>query len=116
MSDVSQAYNIADLRRMAERRLPRMIFDFIDGGAEDEVTLRANRAAYERLRLAPRVLRNVVKIDMGCEVLGAQARAPIVVAPTGGVGFAWPGGDIAIARAAAAFGLPCCLSTWRTCF
>jgi (S)-mandelate dehydrogenase len=114
MSDVSQAYNIADLRRLAERRLPRMIFDFIDGGAEDEVTLRANREAYERLRFAPRVLRDVVKIDMRCEVLGREANAPIVVAPTGGVGFAWPGGDLAIARAAAAFGLPCCLSTNTT--
>lgn len=114
MSDVSQAYNIADLRRLAQRRLPRMIFDFIDGGAEDEVTLRANRAAYERLRLAPRVLRNVVNIDTRCELLGAESKAPIVVAPTGGVGFAWPGGDIAIARAAAEFGLPCCLSTNTT--
>jgi len=114
MTDVSQAYNIADLRRLAKRRLPRMIFDFIDGGAEDEVTLRANRAAYERLRFAPRVLRNVVKIDTDCELLGAASRAPIVVAPTGGVGFAWPGGDLAIARAASAFGLPCCLSTNTT--
>jgi isopentenyl diphosphate isomerase/L-lactate dehydrogenase-like FMN-dependent dehydrogenase len=114
MTDVSQAYNIADLRRLAKRRLPRMIFDFIDGGAEDEVTLRANRDAYERLRFAPRVLRNVVKVDTSCEVLGGASKHPIVVAPTGGVGFAWPGGDLAIARAAAAFGLPCCLSTNTT--
>jgi len=114
MTDVSQAYNIADLRRLAKRRLPRMIFDFIDGGAEDEVTLRANRDAYERLRFAPRVLRNVVKVDTACEVLGAASNYPIVVAPTGGVGFAWPGGDLAIARAAQAFGVPCCLSTNTT--
>ncbi len=114
MTDVSQAYNIADLRRLAKRRLPRMIFDFIDGGAEDEVTLRANRDAYEQLRFAPRVLRNVVKVDTTCEVLGAASNHPIVVAPTGGVGFAWPGGDLAIARAAQAFGVPCCLSTNTT--
>ena len=114
MPDLTAAWNIAHLRRLAERRLPRMVFDFIDGGAEDAVTLRANREAYERVRFAPRVLRDVAKVDTSCSILGAPARAPIVIAPTGGVGFAWPGGDIAIARAAAAAGLPCCLSTNTT--
>jgi hypothetical protein len=59
MPDVTRAYSIADLRRMAERSIPRPIFDFFDGGAEDEVTLRDNRAAFERVRLLPRVLEDV---------------------------------------------------------
>src|ERR1700675_2053877 len=102
-ADLARAYNIEDLRRLARRRLPRMVFDFYDGGAEDEVTLRGNRAAFENLRLAPKVLRDVSKVDTGCEILGAPAKLPMVIAPTGGVGFSWPGGDVAIARAARAF-------------
>ena len=113
-ADLTRAYNIEDLRGLARRRLPRMVFDFYDGGAEDEVTLRGNRAAFENLRLAPRVLRDVSKVDTGCEILGAQASLPMVIAPTGGAGFSWPGGDVAIARAARAFGIPCTLSTSTT--
>lgn len=113
-ADLTRAYNIEDLRRLARRRLPRMVFDFYDGGAEDEVTLRGNRAAFENLRLAPRVLRDVSKVDTGCEILGAPAQLPMVIAPTGGAGFSWQGGDVAIARAARAFGIPCTLSTSTT--
>jgi (S)-mandelate dehydrogenase len=108
-ADLARAYNIEDLRR-----LPRMVFDFYDGGAEDEVTLRGNRAAIENLRLAPRVLRDVSHVDTGCEILGAPAKLPMVIAPTGGAGFSWPGGDLAIARAARAIGIPCTLSTSTT--
>ena len=57
------AVNIEDLRRLAKRRLPRAIFDFFDGGAEDETTLRDNRAAFERVRLLPKVLVDVSKVD-----------------------------------------------------
>ena len=113
-ADLTRAYNIEDLRGLARRRLPRMVFDFYDGGAEDEVTLRGNRAAFENLRLAPRVLRDVSVVDTGCEILGAQASLPMLIAPTGGAGFSWPGGDVAIARAARAFGIPCTLSTSTT--
>ena len=109
-----KAYSIEDLRRQARRRLPRAVFDFIDGGAEDEITLRDNRAAFARLRLAPKVLRDVSQIDTGTTILGAPSRLPIAVAPTGVVGFGWRGGDIAIARAAAACGIPYCLSTSAT--
>ena len=109
-----KAYSIEDLRRQARRRLPRAVFDFIDGGAEDENTLRDNRAAFSRLRLAPKVLRDVSQIDTGTTILGAPSRLPIAVAPTGVVGFGWRGGDIAIARAAAACGIPYCLSTSAT--
>ena len=99
---------------MARRRLPRAIFDFFDGGAEDELTLAGNRAAFERLRLVPRVLRDVAAVDTSTEVLGAPSPLPIAIAPTGAVGFGWPGGDVAIARAAAAAGIPYALSTTAT--
>ena len=114
MSDVSRAVNIADLRQRARRRLPRAIFDFFDGGAEDEITLRDNRAAWERVRFAPHVLRDVSKIDMSCEILGGPARMPLVIAPTGGTGIGWPGADLATARAAAEAGIPFTLSTTAT--
>ncbi len=114
MADFSDAVNIGDLRECARRRLPRAIFDFFDGGAEDEVALRDNRAAYERVRLAPRVLRDVSKIDMTCEILGGPSQLPLVIAPTGGIGIGWPGADVAIARAAAHFGIPYTLSTTST--
>jgi (S)-mandelate dehydrogenase len=114
MPDFSDAVNIGDLRECARRRLPRAIFDFFDGGAEDEVALRDNRAAYERVRLAPRVLRNVKQVDMACEILGGPSKLPLVIAPTGGIGIGWPGADVAIARAAAHYGIPYTLSTTST--
>ena len=114
MPHFSSAVNIGDLRLCAKRRLPRAIFDFFDGGAEDEIALRDNRAAYDRVRLAPRVLRDVSKIDMSCEILGGPSQMPLVIAPTGGIGIAWPGADLAIARAAAQYGIPYTLSTAAT--
>jgi len=114
MPDVSRAWSIEELRRRARARLPRAIFDFFDGGAEDEVTLRDNRAAFERTRLLPRVLVDVSKPDPSCEILGAPAKQPFFVAPTGAAGIAWPGVDVGIARAAAALGVPYTLSTNAT--
>jgi (S)-mandelate dehydrogenase len=104
------AYSIEDLRRAARRRLPRAVFDFIDGGAEDEVALRGNRAAFEKVRLLPRMLVDVSKVDTQTSILGKPSKFPIAVAPTGVVGFGWRGGDIAIAKAAAAAGIPYSLS------
>jgi len=114
MADVTRAYSIADLRRLAERRLPRAIFDFFDGGAEDEVTLRDNRAAFERVRIVPRVLADVRAPDLACEILGGPSKMPFVIAPTGAIGIAWPGADLAIARTARALGIPYTLSTNAT--
>lgn len=114
MPDVTRAYSIADLRGMAERRLPRAIFDFFDGGAEDEITLRDNRAAFERVRLLPRVLNEVRAPDLSCEILGGPSKQPFVIAPTGGIGIAWPGADLAIARTARSLGIPYTLSTNAT--
>ena len=113
-SAVSRAYSIEDLRRLARERLPRAVFDFFDGGAEDEITLRANREAYERVCLAPKVLNDVSDIETTATILGVPSRLPIVIAPTGAVGFGWRGGDLAIARAAAQAGIPYTLSTTAT--
>ena len=111
---VSRAQSIEDLRRAARRRLPRAIFDFFDGGAEDELTLADNRAAYARLRLAPRALVNVAQVSTQAQVVGGPSALPLAVGPTGAVGYGRPGGDIAIARAAAAAGVPYTLSTSAT--
>ena len=114
MRTASDAISIEDLRRAARARLPRSVFEFFDAGAEDEVTLRANREAFERVRLLPRVLIDVAKVDMAASLLGREAKLPIAVAPTGAVGFGWPGGDVAIAKSAAAYGIPYTLSTTAT--
>ena len=65
-----RAFSIEELRRAAKRRLPRAVFDFIDGGAEDERTLRGNRAAFENVRFHRRVLRDVSKVDTATSILG----------------------------------------------
>src|SRR5437899_6438401 len=111
---VLRAWNIEDLRGMAKRRLPRAIFDFFDGAAEDEITLRENRAAFERVRPAPKVLAGVARIDTAATILGARAELPIAIGPTGGIGFGWPFADVGVARAAAAAGIPYTLSTMAT--
>ncbi len=111
---VDQATSIADLRELARRRLPRAVFDFIDGGAEDEITLRDNRAAFERQRLLPRVLVDVAQVDTHADLFGTAAALPMAIAPTGAAGYAWPGADVCIARAAAKAGVPYTLSSSAT--
>ena len=112
--NVAKAYSIEDLRAAAQRRLPRAVFDFFDGGAEDEVTLRDNTAAFRRTRLMPEILHDVSRIDTNTLILGAPAALPMAIGPTGAVGFGWRGGDIAIARAAIAAGIPYTLSSTAT--
>src|SRR5881227_2693657 len=106
MADLNKLVSIEDLRQVARRRLPRAIFDFFDGGAEDEVTLRENRAAFERVRLLPKVLVNVASIDMKFPLLGREAAMPLAIAPTGGISAGRSGAELMLARAAKAFGVP----------
>jgi len=96
---------IDDLRRASRRRLPRAVFDFIDGGAEDEVTLRRNRRAFERFALVPRVLVDVHQVELETTVLGERVAAPLVLAPTGLCGMATSRGEIPAARAAVEAGI-----------
>jgi (S)-mandelate dehydrogenase len=108
---LEKAVNIEDLRRLAKRRLPRAIFDFFDGGAEDEVTLRENRAAFERVRLLPRVLVDVSKIQTAVDLLGKPSSMPLAIAPTGGISAGRYGAELILARAAKAAGVPFTMAT-----
>jgi (S)-mandelate dehydrogenase len=108
---IDQALNIDELREIARRRLPRFAFDYVDGGSEDEATLAGNRASFERLRFRPRTLIDVSVRDTSTRILGQPASFPAIVGPTGLNGLQWPDGDLAIARAAAAAGLPFAMST-----
>jgi L-lactate dehydrogenase (cytochrome) len=107
--------NIRDLREAARRRLPRFLFDYVDGGAYDERTMRGNEAAFERWRFRHRVLADMSERRLGTTVLGAEQALPLALAPTGFAGLLWPRGEIAAARAAAAAGIPYCLSTASIC-
>ena len=111
MPNLEQAVNIADLRVLAKRRLPRAIFDFFDGGAEDEVTLRGNRAAFERVRLLPRVLVDVSKIETAVDLLGKPSSLPLAIAPTGGISAGRFGAELMLAQAAKAWGVPFTMAT-----
>jgi (S)-mandelate dehydrogenase len=107
----SDAINIEDLREIARRRLPRFVFDYVDGGAEDERTLAHNRGAFARLRFAPRTLVDVSKRDLRAMLVGAPAALPAVVGPTGLNGLSWRDGDMALAKAASRAGVPFAMST-----
>jgi len=111
---LSRAASVADLRRIAKRRLPGGCFDYIDGGAEDERTLAANVQAFAEVRFRPRVLRGIEKIELDTEILGSGSELPLVLAPTGFTRIADPEGELAVARAAARAGIPYTLSTLAT--
>jgi L-lactate dehydrogenase (cytochrome) len=108
------AASVEDLRRIARRRLPGGVFDYIDGGAEDERTLAANADAFTTTGFRPRVLRGVTEVDPATTLLGRPVRYPLVLAPTGFTRIASPEGELAVARAAARVGLPYTLSTLST--
>ena len=110
-----RAASVDDLRTIARRRLPRGVFDYVDGGAEDELTLAANRAAFDATGFRPRVLRNVSAVDVSSKLLGEPAAYPLALAPTGFTRIVHPEGELAVARAAARAGLPYTLSTLSTC-
>ncbi len=110
---LARAANVDDLRRIAQRRLPRGVFDYIDGGAEDEVSLRRNARAFQDWQFRPRVLRDVSELDT-TTLLGRTLPLPLALAPTGFTRIADPQGELAVARAAARNGLPYTLSTLGT--
>lgn len=106
-----QALTVADLRAIACAKLPRSVFDYVDGGAHDESSLRANQEAFTQLRFAPRVLVDVSQRSQACKVLGQQLASPMILGPTGLAGVVWPDGDLAMARAATTAGVGFCQST-----
>ncbi len=107
--------SIADLRERARRRLPRAIFDYANGGAYDEVTLRRNRAALDALEFRQRVMVDISRLSVGTTVLGEPWSMPVAIAPTGLAGLFHRDGEIHGARAAAAAGVPFTLSTLSIC-
>jgi L-lactate dehydrogenase (cytochrome) len=111
---LARAASVEDLRRIARRRLPRGVFDYIDGAAEDERTLAANSAAFAATEFRPRVLQGIAGADPAGSVLGRPVPYPLVLAPTGFTRIADPDGELAVARAAARAGLPYTLSTLAT--
>lgn len=108
---LDMAISIADLRKKAREQLPRPVFEFIDGGAQDELTLSANLRDFERLWFAPRVLVDVGVRQQSVKVLGQTWSTPLILGPTGLAGMFWPHGDEATARATAKAGVGYCLST-----
>ena len=109
-----RANNIADLRRLARRRLPRPIFDYIDGGADDEVSLRRNSDAFADYELIPDVLNDVSSIASATTIFGQPSRWPLMLSPTGLTRMFHGDAEIAVARAAARHGLIYSLSTMGT--
>jgi L-lactate dehydrogenase (cytochrome)/(S)-mandelate dehydrogenase len=105
------ACNISDLRDIAKRRLPRGVFEFVDRGPEDEVSMRHNVAALKNIRFRPRTLVDVSKRSQRIALFGKRHEMPIAIAPTGSAGLTWYEGEIALARAAAAAGIPFTLAT-----
>jgi isopentenyl diphosphate isomerase/L-lactate dehydrogenase-like FMN-dependent dehydrogenase len=108
-------YSLAAIRDLARRTLPRPVFDFADGGAEDEQTLRRNEAAFASHDLVPRPLNGVGDRDLSVELFGKRLAFPVLIGPTGLSGLFSPGGELAAARAAAAAGTAFCLSHASTC-
>ena len=108
-------YSVAATRRLARRALPRPLFDFIDGAAEDEHTLRRNEAAFAEIALLPQPLAGTTTRDQSLTLFGTRLAMPLIVGPTGLSGLFWPDGELATARAAAAAGTAFCLSHGSTC-
>jgi (S)-mandelate dehydrogenase len=113
-ADCTRAINIGDLREISRRKVPNFIFEYLEGGSEDEASLRQNRAALEALRFVPQTLVDTTNRHQHIELFGRECNAPLLIAPTGGNGMMYPRGDLALARAAASFGIPFCLSTMST--
>jgi L-lactate dehydrogenase (cytochrome) len=111
---LARAASIGDLRAIAKRRLPGGVFDYLDGGAEDEIAMARNVAAFRRLEFRPRVLQGVGQADPTTTLLGRPLAFPLVLAPTGFTRIAHPEGELAVARAAEAAGVPYALSTLAT--
>jgi L-lactate dehydrogenase (cytochrome) len=111
---LGRAATIGDLREIARRRVPRAVFDYTDGAAGAEISLRRSREAFERVEFRPRVLRDVSAVDPSTTLLGARAALPLVFAPTGFTRLMHTEGESAVGRVAERIGVPYALSTMGT--
>jgi L-lactate dehydrogenase (cytochrome) len=111
---LGSCYDIADLRRAAKRRIPRPVFDYVDGAADEEIAVAANVAAFRSWRFLPRVLAGVATADTSAPVFSSTLPVPMVLGPTGYTRMMHPDGEIGGARSAVRHGLPYTLSTMAT--
>ena len=109
------ANHAADLHAQAKRQLPNIVYDFLEGGSHDEITMRRNRADLNTLRLRQRVIDHAVIRKKQTTLFGQRASMPVALAPIGMSGVFYPHAEICVARAANAFGVPYCLSTLGIC-
>ena len=109
--DVNGPVNVHEFESVAKRKMNKLAYDFIAGGVEDELTLRANREAYTHVGLIPRVMVDVSTVDTSVELLGMKLDAPIVIAPSGGKNLVIPNAETVVARAAVAGKTLICTAT-----
>ncbi|HXR24873.1 MAG TPA: alpha-hydroxy-acid oxidizing protein, partial [Candidatus Binataceae bacterium] len=112
--NVERAINIDDLRRMAKRRLPRIAYDFIEGGVEDELCLARNESAFDRERLVPRYLVDISKRDQTADLFDRKYASPFGVSATGLAALFRPGADLMLAEEAASANIPFMMSGMST--
>lgn len=110
-----ECYNMEATRAAAKRLMPLPVFDFVDGGSEDEWTLYRNEKAFENISLLPRPLNGARERDLSVTLFGHHLSMPVMIGPTGLAGLMWPQGEIAAARAAASAGTAYCLSHGSVC-
>lgn len=115
MKDLKKITEIEDLRRVAERKVPRMFYDYVDSGSWTETTYRNNETDFDRIKLRQRVLVNMEGRSLATKMIGEDVHMPVAIAPTGFTGMMWADGEIHAARAAEKFGIPFSLSTMSIC-
>ena len=108
---LNRILNVEDARRAARRRLPRGLFEYIDRGSEDELSIASNRARLDAVKLAPSVLVDVTQRSQAATMFGEVRSSPLIIAPTAVAGLVWHDGEVALAKAASAAGIPFCVST-----
>ena len=115
MKDLKKMTEIEDLRRVAEHKVPRMFYDYVDSGSWTETTYRSNETDFDRIKLRQRVLVDMDNRSLATQMIGEQVKMPVAIAPTGFTGMMWADGEIHAARAAEKFGVPFSLSTMSIC-
>jgi len=103
--------NVEDARRHARRRLPRGLFEYIDRGTEDDLSVQSNRRALDDIHLTPKTLVDISSRDQSISLFGKRRPSPFVIAPTAVAGLVWYDGEVQLAKAAAAYGIPFCVAT-----
>ena len=111
MKDLSKMTHIEDLRRVAERKVPRMFYDYVDSGSWTQTTYYNNETDFDRIKLRQKVLRNMDGRSLATTMIGQPVTMPVAIAPTGFTGMMWADGEIHAARAAEKFGIPFCTIT-----